>query len=212
MDIYYDRIDAGRKLAGELLMYSSTDCVIFGIPRGGVVVADQIARKLGCPLDIIAPRKIGAPFQSEYAIGAVCSWGNEILINKDAVDELRISTNYIESESQAQIEEANRRLLLYRGKTDPPDVMSRTVIVVDDGIATGYTARAALASLRKLQPKELIFAAPVGAADSIQELKHYADKLVCPMQPVSFCAVGVWYKEFDQTTDAAVLAILRDYK
>jgi len=209
MEIYKDREQAGQLLANKLSAYSDSPCVVFGIPRGGVVVAAQIAQHLNCRLDIVAPRKLGAPQDPEYAIGAVCSWGPETFINEHAVNALRISPEYVRSETALQMEEAKRRLLLYRGSFDPPDLANEVAIVVDDGVATGYTTRAALASIRRCRPLKLILAIPVGAPDSVLALRSYADEIICPMQPSSFRAVGNWYKYFDQTSDDEVIAILR---
>jgi predicted phosphoribosyltransferase len=210
MEIYKDREEAGQRLANELSAYAQSPCVVLGIPRGGVVVAAQVALRLNCPLDIAAPRKIGAPGEPEYAIGAICSWGPERFINEQAVHMLRIPVEYIESESAYQMEEAKRRLVLYRGSVDPPELAGKVVIVVDDGVATGYTTRAALASIRRINPLKLILAVPVGAPDSILALRSYADDVICPEQPTSFRAVGNWYRYFDQTSDNEVITILRE--
>lgn len=210
IETYTDRVDAGKRLADDLRKYARSHCIVLGIPRGGVVVAAQVASQLQCQLDIAAPRKLGAPGEPEYAIGAICTWGSETIINEHAVSSLRVSSEYLRLESARQMEEAERRLLLYRGSIDPPELAGKVAIVVDDGVATGFTTRAALTSIRSINPEKLVLAVPVGAPDSILELRNYADEVICPLQPGSFRAVGNWYRHFEQTTDDEVIAILRE--
>lgn len=208
MNIFRDRADAGKALATELAQFKDTDCIVLGIPRGGVAVASEIAKALGAPLDVVTPRKIGAPGHAEYAVGAVSVWGESIFVNSEAIKRLGISESYIQTSATDALDESRRRLILYRGTDQPPLLSSRTVIVVDDGVATGYTVIAALSSLRSLGAEHLVLAVPVGPPDSIAELSGYADQVICPLQPPEFRAVGNWYREFEQLSDTEVLNIL----
>ncbi|MCL5104584.1 MAG: phosphoribosyltransferase [Armatimonadetes bacterium] len=207
---YENRNEAGRELARHLSRYKGSDCTVLAIPRGGVVVGYEIARELAAPLDVIVPRKIPAPSQEELAIGAVVSWGDhERLIDYHTVRYLGVGEDYIEREVERQLAEVSRRLLVYRGTIEPPDVAGRTVILVDDGIATGYTTRAAVLAARKLGAGRIVLAVPVGPADSLASIEPYVDELVCPRVPSPFMAVGYWYRDFEQVTDDEVVRLLR---
>ena len=210
MGPYDDRQQAGVELALALDRYRDQDCVILAIPRGGVVVGYEVAQALDCDLDVIVPRKIGAPNQPELAIGAVATWGDhQIIIDEHAVRALGVSSDYLEQEAQQQSVEANRRLLAYRGTLDPPEVEGRTVLLVDDGIATGYTTRAAAIAVRHLDPSEVVLAVPVGPPESVRTLRPYVDGLVCLRTPEPFLAVGYWYRDFAQVSDEEVVELLR---
>lgn len=209
VDPFIDRTQAGKLLAEALNEYRNTDCIVIAIPRGGVVVAYEAAMELNAPLDVIVPRKIGAPGQPELAVGAVASWGDhQRIIDKDTTRMLGVSEEYISQEVNRQVSEINRRLETYRGTTEPPYVEGRTVILIDDGIATGYTTRAAILALRHLDAERIILAVPVGPPDTIQALQHDVDKVICLKTPVPFMAVGYWYRNFDQTTDDEVIDLL----
>jgi len=207
---YEDRQEAGRELAALLERFRGSDTIVLAIPRGGVVVAHEIAQALGLELDVIVPRKIGAPGQPELAIGAVASWGNhDVILDEQSVRILGVSREYIERETERQLAEVARRLAAYRGAAAPPRVEGRTVIVVDDGIATGYTTRAAAVALKNLKAGSIVLAVPVAPPDSLAAIKPYFDEIVCPRTPYPFLAVGYWYRNFEQVSDEEVIALLR---
>lgn len=206
--IFKDRVDAGRQLAAMLHSYRNADAVVIAIPRGGVVVGYEIAKELGIPLEIIIPRKIGAPNQPEYAIGAVA--GDDItMINEQVVEQLRIPRSYIVDEAARQRKEIARRSQLYSTGRSPVSLAGKTAILVDDGIATGYTMIAAARVIRKMNPARLIIAVPVAPPDSIGMMRREADDVVVAATPEPFSAVGYWYHEFSQTTDEEVIDLLR---
>ncbi|MHB9036163.1 MAG: phosphoribosyltransferase [Armatimonadota bacterium] len=206
---FTDRKEAGQALAGALEHLRGTDCVVLAIPRGGVVVAYEVINSLGWELDVIVPRKLRAPGQEELAIGAVASWGDhERMLDNRTIAMLRVSPEYIEREVELQLSEINRRLDAYRGTTDPPNIAGRTVILVDDGIATGYTTRAAAVAARNLNASKIILAVPVGPPDSVEAISAYVDELICLKTPVPFMAVGYWYRDFEQVSDAEVIRLL----
>ena len=210
--IFEDRREAGRKLSSVLIKrgYKNEDgLVVLGIPRGGVVVADKIAEGLSAPLDVIIARKLRAPLQPELGIGAVISGDHLTIVNEEVARAVGATKNYLDREIAYQREEIERRLRFYRGSRPATEVSGKTVIVVDDGIATGYTFRAALEGLRRLNPERLIAAAPVAALDSSEMLNAFADEVVCLSTPAYFVAVGAWYRNFDQTSDEEVATILR---
>jgi predicted phosphoribosyltransferase len=208
---FENREEAGKRLAKELLAYRGKATIVFAIPRGGVVTAYEIAKVLDAPLDIIIPRKIGAPGNQELAIGAVTEDGTTIL-NTRLVTMLGISDAYIESEKVKQIEEIKRRVKTYRGEHSPKDIEGKIVILVDDGIATGATVRAAIHSLRKGNPSFIIVAIPVGPPDTIQELKQEVDKLICLITYEPFFAIGQFYTDFSQVPDRDVITLLKKTK
>jgi len=202
------RKEAGKKLAEELLEYRGKDNIVYAIPRGGVVTAYEIAKELGSPLDIIIPRKIGAPGNPELAVGAVTEDGTTILNNR-LIAGLRISESYIESEKERQIEEIKRRVKAYRGEAPPKDLEGKTVILVDDGIATGATVRAAIHSIKRSRPSTLVVAVPVGPPDTIEELRGEVDRLVCLVSYEPFFAIGQFYEDFSQVEDKNVVNLLK---
>ena len=207
--IFSDRVEAGRKLASELVDFlDNRSVIVLAIPRGGVVVGYEVARKLRVPLDIIIPRKIGAPSNPELAIGAVTEDGTAILDEK-LVGYLNVPRRYIEEESERQRKEIGRRLKAYRGDVPYPNLTNHIVIIVDDGVATGSTIRAALVSLRKRNAKQVVIALPVGPVDTIKELEEKADRVVCLFVPEQFFAIGQFYEHFDQTTDEEVIRLLK---
>lgn len=208
--IFKDRRDAGQKLAAALVKrgYQKEPLVVLGIPRGGLVVADEVAAAFAAPLDVVIARKLRAPFQPELGIGAVVSNDYLSIINEDLARAVGATKNYLEQEITHQRAEIERRLKFYRGNRQAVSVSEKTVLVVDDGIATGYTFRAALEGLRRGNPGKLIAAAPVAAADSAEMLEAYADEVICLSIPPHFVAVGAWYRNFDQTSDEEVADIL----
>jgi predicted phosphoribosyltransferase len=206
---FRDRIDAGRRLAGKLSEYAGRDDVIvLALPRGGVPVGAEVADTLGAPLDVFLVRKLGVPGREELAMGAIASGGVRVL-NRDVVDQLRIPESWIHAVAADEGAELARRETAYRDGRSAPDVRDRTVILVDDGLATGASMKAAVAALRKLDPARIVVAVPVGAPETCQELGELADEVVCAERPDPFWAVGSWYADFDQTTDEEVRDLLR---
>jgi len=201
-------VDAGKRLASALTRFKSKDTLVLAIPRGGVVVGFEISKALGVPLDIIVPRKIGAPDNPELAIGAVTEDGTTIL-NERLVNDLGVSEDFIKEESERQRVEIERRLESYRGDAPYPSLKNRVVIIVDDGIATGYTMKAALASVRKKGAKAVVIAIPVGPPSTIKELERVTDHVICLYTPEEFYAIGEFYDDFSQTTDEEVKRLFR---
>jgi len=209
--IYADRQEAAKTLATAIKMElrgkSLERPLVLAIPRGGVVIGREVANALGGDLDIVVPRKIGAEFQPEFALGAVMHDGT-LFLNEDSVRATGASETYIEEEKARQIAEAERRLKAYRGGRPEPAISGRTVIVVDDGVATGATMVVALRWVRSKGPKTLIAATPVAPPSTLAELKAEADIVVCPHAPRPFYAIGAFYGKFDQVTDEEVKEIL----
>lgn len=205
---YRDRAQAGEELARALAGYGGrSDLSILALPRGGVPVAFEIARALHAPLDVYLVRKLGAPGEEELAIGAVASGGVRVL-NADIVRQLGVPDEWIASVSRKEISELDRRQRLYRQGRGPLEVAGRIAILVDDGLATGATMKAAIASLRQLQPAEIVVAVPVAARSTAREIAALADRFVCPLQPEGFRAVGEWYRSFPQTSDEEVTDLI----
>jgi putative phosphoribosyl transferase len=195
-------------LASALMGFAGEDAVVVAIPRGGVVVGYEVAHKLGLRLDIIVPRKIGAPHNPELAIGAV-SEDEEPMLDQRLVEYLGVSKSYIEEESERQRLEIKRRLKRYRGDAPPLNLKGSVAIIVDDGIATGATIRAALASIRKKDPQSVVIAVPVAPTSTIRDLEKEADQVICLATPASFFAIGQFYRDFQQTSDEEVKRLLR---
>ena len=207
--IFRDREDAGRQLAARLAHLKDQDPVVLGLPRGGVVVAEEIARSLDAPMDVLVVRKIGAPHQPELALGAVTDSANpHVVLNDDIVRLVAPSREFIDREIAEQVDELRRRETLYRGGRAAEPLKNRTVIVADDGIATGATVRAGLQALRRVGPRRLVLAVPVGPPDTLREIESEVDELVYLYAPDDFRAVGVFYEKFDQTSDEQVIALL----
>jgi predicted phosphoribosyltransferase len=205
--LFRDRRDAGERLARQLDAYRGTSALVLGIPRGGVPVAAEVARALDADLDVIVARKLGAPMQPELAIGAVTADGGRYL-NDDVIRALGIQERYVERATAEQIEEATRRERRFRAGAPVLDARGRTVILVDDGLATGATMRAAARAIRARGPAHLVIAVPVGAPDSCAAMRGEADEVVCLAQPDPFWAVGAHYADFGQTTDEEVERLL----
>ena len=204
---FEDRRDAGRRLAGKLSRFEGEQPVVFALPRGGVPVGYEIARALGAPLDVFISRKLGAPGQPEFGIGAVAAGGVRIL-NQDVVRRLGIPDDYVEQITAQELAEVRRRLRYFRGERPETEVVGRTAILVDDGLATGVTARAAVQALRLRKPGRLVLAAPVCAAQTAALFKRAVDELVCLESPSDLGAIGFWYKNFEQTSDEEVVELL----
>ena len=204
---FRDRLDAGQQLARRLEPYRKARPVVFAIPRGGVPVGAEIARYLDAELDVLVARKLGAPLHAELAIGAVTADGERFL-NRDIISQLQVDDAYLEQITKEQSEEARRREQRFRGGRPPADVKGRTVLLVDDGLATGATMRAAARSLRKHEPGRLVVAVPVGSQEACAALREDADEVVCLAQPDPFYAIGLHYERFEQVEDAEVMSLL----
>lgn len=212
MMVFRDRTDAGRQLAEHLLEYKDIpNGVVIGLPRGGVVLAVEVAKKLHLPLDIVCPRKIGAPMNPEYAIGAITETG-EGIFNREAIDYLNVSDDYIKKTVEKEKEKAHKRLNLYRVGRLPRILKDKTAIIVDDGLATGSTMKAAIKSVRAEGAGKIIAAVPVSPSDTYAEILDMVDDIVCLSTPPFFQAVGQFYEEFSQTEDEDVIQIMTDYK
>ena len=206
--IFQDRSDAGRQLAEELLSYAERDDVIvLGLPRGGVPVAFEVAQRLGLPLDVFVVRKLGVPGHEELAMGAIAPGGVRVL-NEDVLQVIPDAQAIVEMVAAIEGEELERRERNYRGDRPPPDLKDRTVILIDDGLATGASMRAAVAALRQQGAAKIIVAVPVGAPSTCQDLKNGADEVICLKTPVAFIGVGQYYADFSQTTDEQVRELL----
>ncbi|MFC7985964.1 phosphoribosyltransferase [Streptomyces sp. NPDC057336] len=208
---FHNRREAGRQLGLRLMERASERefirPVVLALPRGGVPVAAEVAQALGAPLDVLVARKIGLPGRPETGIGAVVG-DDPPLFDQRALEMLGLTEDRLAPDVARERDELRRRTLLYRGHRSAPDVRDRTVIVVDDGLATGATARAALRHLRPLRPGRLILTVPVGAPETAAEMRSEADDVVCLRQPPDFRAVGLWYDDFDQVDDEEVVEAL----
>ena len=208
---FRDRSDAGRALAAALRQYANrNDVLVLALPRGGVPVAYEVARELGAPLDIFLVRKLGVPGHEEYAMGAIAE-GGAIVLNRDLIQQLGVPPRAVESVIQQERAELERRTRLYRHGRAPPEVRERVVILVDDGLATGSTMRAAAQALRMLRPARIVVAVPVAPVETCEALRDAADEVLCLRTPEPFHAVGLWYADFAQTLDAEVRELLEQY-
>ena len=204
---FADRRAAGRELAERLSSLAAEDPVVLGLARGGVPVAYEVAQALGAPLDVLVVRKIGAPGNPEYGIGAIAE-GDVRVLNQDAVRHLLVSVEELEAAVARARAEVDARVQRYRGGRPPLEVKGRTAIVVDDGLATGGTARAALRAVRARDPRRLVLAVPVGAPETVESLREEADEVVCLLEPELMWAVGLWYEHFEPTSDAEIAELL----
>jgi len=209
-NIFKDRKDAGQYLAKRLTKYRNRDdVVVMALPRGGVPVAYEVAKALNAPLDIFLVKKLVVPGFEEYTIGAIASGGIRVL-NEALVSQLEIPTKIVDEVTAREFTELERQERLYRGARNPLDVTGQTVIIVDDGMATGSTMRAAVRALRKKNPKKIVIAVPLGQREVCNSFKQEVDTVViCALMPEPFNAVGVFYRKFPQTTDAEVQLLLR---
>jgi predicted phosphoribosyltransferase len=206
---FHDRSEAGRRLAVQLAKYKGEDCVVFALPRGGAPVAAPIALALNAPLDLVLVRKIGIPFQPELAMGAVADGGSPITVrNEDVIQMAGVSEEEFESVREGELAEIERRRRLYLGSRQRPEARGRVAIVVDDGVATGATTRAALRAVKSREPKKLILAVPVAPPDALDSLRPEVDEIVCLETHESFGAIGFFYADFRQIEDDEVIAIL----
>jgi putative phosphoribosyl transferase len=205
---FKNRIEAGRLLAEALQSYAGhTDIVILALPRGGLPVAFEVAQALGAPLDLMLVRKLGVPGQEELAMGAIAT-GDIKVLNQELVKNLRISDVAIDSVVNKEKKELERREQAYRDDRPAPEVRNRCVILVDDGLATGATMRAAVLALRQQQPAKIIIGVPVAPPDTVEELRREADEVICLATPEPFFAIGSWYVNFPQTSDEEVRDLL----
>lgn len=204
---FADRRDAGRRLVSEVLRFAGEAPIVVALPRGGVPVADEVARALGAPLEILAVRKLGAPHNPEYGIGAIAEDGTRVF-DPGALAALGVDSGALAAIVARESEELRRRVAAYRGDSPPLELGGRTVIVVDDGVATGVTDTAALRSVRRHRPHRLVLAVPVAAPESIARLREEADEVVCLLAPALLYGVGQWYENFSQVSDEEVVAAL----
>ena len=208
IDRFVDRSEAGERLGARLTVFAGRqDVTVLALPRGGVPVAFEIARALSAPLDVFLVRKLGVPGQEELAMGAIAS-GGVTIVNRDVVDHLAIPQTTIDAVARREQQELERRELLYREKRPAPEVKGMTVILVDDGLATGSTMRAAIAALKKLEPGRIVVAVPVAPPSAVKDLEMEVDEVVCVFSPEPFDGVGRWYLDFSQTTDQEVRNLL----
>jgi predicted phosphoribosyltransferase len=207
MERFADRVEAGRRLAEYLQGYRGRDVLVLGLPRGGVPVAAEVARALGAPLDVLVVRKLGVPYQPELAFGAIGEGGVRVF-NQEVLRRTGLSEEAIAAVQDAEGEELRRRVALYRGGRERLPLAGRVAVIVDDGFATGATARAAALVARASGAGTVVLAAPIGAADTVADLREVADDVVCVGTPWNFSAVGQGYRDFSQTSDDQVCALL----
>ena len=206
--LYADRAEAGRALAASLTEYAGRpDVVVLALPRGGVPVASRVAQALDAPLDVFLVRKLGFPGSEEFAMGAIASGGVRVL-NEPVLERYGVPEAVVETIARREERELTRREKSYRGDLPPLDLHGKTAIVVDDGLATGFSMRAAVKALRSLGPRRIVVAVPVGPRETVEELRLLADQVVCPAMPEPFLAVGRFYDDFEQTTDREVIDLL----
>lgn len=207
--VYRDRKDAGKRLAGSLMHYrGKADVIVLGLPRGGVTVAYEVARRLQCALDIVIVRKIGFPGNPELAAGAVSETGS-VVYNEDVVTAYGVSRTYLELETARQKQEIARRIALYRGGKGVPPLTGKTVILVDDGVATGATVKAAISTLKQERIAKLVVALPVASWEAQQEISPLVDEWVCLQAPIDLRSVGAYYSDFSQVEDEEVVEMLK---
>jgi len=208
---FRNRAEAGRQLATHLMSFRSCNPVVLALPRGGVPVAFEVAKAFRAPLDLVLVRKIGAPGRPELGLGAVVDGAHpQLVINEDLVAELRVPSSYLETEAERQLREIERRRKCYLGDRRPLEVEDRSVIVIDDGIATGGTVRAALQALSRSRPAELVLAVPVAPPDTLAQLRAEADEVVCLLTPDPLYAISLYYDDFTQTSDPEVVTLLHE--
>lgn len=205
---FHDRREAGRQLATQLEQYRDrSDTLVLALPRGGVPVAYEVAAALNAPLDVFLVRKVGMPGHEEFALGALAS-GDVLLLNEATVAEYEVSREQIDMVVRAEQQELERRETSYRGQRPFPDLAGRVVILIDDGLATGSTMRAAVVAIQKKEPARVVVAVPTAPAETCEELSAVVDDIICLVTPEPFYAVGLWYEDFSQTTDDEVRDLL----
>jgi putative phosphoribosyl transferase len=206
--LFYDRTDAGRRLAKLLKRRIKGPCIVLAIPRGGVVVGYEVAKELGCPLDVVISRKVGAPAQPELAVGAVAEDG-VVFVDEEIAGLVGVSREYVERRAREELREVRRRAEEYRGGREMPDLSGKTVILVDDGLATGLTMMAAVHMARNKGAEKVVVAVPVSPPETVAKLRRHADEVICLETPTNFYAIGQFYDRFDQLTDEETNSILR---
>ncbi len=207
--LFRDRSDAGRQLAEKLKSYAyRSDVLLLALPRGGVVVAFEVSQMLGIPMDVFLVRKVGVPGHEELAMGAITANGTRV-INYDVLESLGITQDEFDAAARREYSELERRKKIYRGDQPELEVAGKTVIVIDDGLATGASMRVAVVSLRKNHPLRIVVAVPTGATETCNELKELADEVICLYEPSPFYGVGMWYQDFSQISDDEVSGLLR---
>jgi putative phosphoribosyl transferase len=206
--LFYDRTDAGRRLAKLLKRRIQGPCIVLAIPRGGVVVGYEVAKELGCPLDVVISRKVGAPAQPELAVGAVAEDG-VVFVDEEIAGLVGVSRDYVERRAREELREVRRRAEEYRGGREMPDLSGKTVILVDDGLATGLTMLAAVHMARNKGAEKVVVAVPVSPPETVAKLRRQADEVICLETPTNFYAIGQFYDRFDQLTDEETNSILR---
>lgn len=208
MAFFKDRVDAGKKLAKELSKYANrSDVLILALPRGGVPVAFEVAKELNVKMDVFIVRKLGVPGNEELAMGAIAS-DNIRVLNEDVVSSFQIPERVIDSVAANELKELERREQAYRGNRPKPEISGKTVILIDDGLATGATMRAAVAALKIKNPTKIVIAVPTAAADTCRFFEEKVDEIICVTTPEPFYGVGAWYGDFSQTTDEEVCELL----
>ncbi len=206
--LFYDRTDAGRRLAKLLKRRIQGPCIVLAIPRGGVVAGYEVAKELGCPLDVVISRKVGAPAQPELAVGAVAEDG-AVFVDEEIAGLVGVSRDYVERRAREELREVRRRAEEYRGGREMPDLSGKTVILVDDGLATGLTMMAAVHMARNKGAEKVVVAVPVSPPETVAKLRRHADEVICLETPTNFYAIGQFYERFDQLTDEETNSILR---
>jgi predicted phosphoribosyltransferase len=206
--LFYDRTDSGRRLAKLLKRRIQGPCIVLAIPRGGVVVGYEVAKELGCPLDVVISRKVGAPAQPELAVGAVAEDG-VVFVDEEIAGLVGVSRDYVERRAREELREVRRRAEEYRGGREMPDLSGKTVILVDDGLATGLTMMAAVHMARNKGAEKVVVAVPVSPPETVAKLRRHADEVICLETPTNFYAIGQFYERFDQLTDEETNSILR---
>ncbi len=206
--VFRNRHDAGKLLAKKLISYKGKVAYILALPRGGVVVAHVVAKSLHLPHDVIISRKIGSPNNPEFGIGAV-SENDSVILDQASIETLDLTKRDLDKLVEKEKKEVDRRIQLFRDGKALPSMEGKTVIILDDGLATGVTARAAVVAVEKLHPQKIVFAAPICAADSVIELQSHVDEVSCLYAPMTMGAIGAYYQDFSQTTDREVLSLLK---
>jgi putative phosphoribosyl transferase len=208
MSLFNDRVDAGKKLAKKLSEYANrSDVIILALPRGGVPVAFEVAKELNVKMDVFIVRKLGVPGNEELAMGAIAS-DNIRVLNEDVIRSFQIPQSVIDEVAVNELRELERRERLYRGNRPKPDISGSTVILIDDGLATGATMRAAAAAVKTKNPAKIVIAVPTAASDTCSAFENEVDKTICVATPEPFYGVGAWYEDFSQTTDKEVCELL----
>ncbi len=206
--IFEDRQDAGKKLAEKIGLLPLKNPIVFGLPRGGVVVAKEVAKKLNSSLDVVISRKIGAPRQPELAIGAVAE-GEVLVLDNTIIKRLGVSKSELKFMVEKEKEEVKKRIQLFREGKLLKNLRGKTVLIVDDGLATGMTALAAIKTVKKLHPFKIIFATPICALSPVEEVAREVERVICLEKSDTFMAIGQWYEDFNQVSDEEVLSLLK---